>query len=118
MLIGTADIHIQSVIVKDGCVAGFVPREDGIVRVASAVANRADANPEAIIKSVKEVISPYEFNVTHVDWCGVFGTRRRVASSASKHLRAFLVGDALHVHSPRAGIGMNFSIQDGKLPCS
>lgn len=109
-----ADIGIQSIIVKDGRAAGFVPRENGLIRIASPVANRADATPEAILKSLREVISPYEINVTHIDWCGVFGTRRRVSSSTSKHSRVFLVGDALHVHSPRAGIGMNFSIQDGK----
>ncbi|KAH8656319.1 putative phenol 2-monooxygenase [Ilyonectria robusta] len=106
------DILIQSVIVKDGRGAGFVPRENGLLRIAAPVANRSEATPEAIIKSLKEILSPYELNVTHVDWCGVFGTRRRVSSSASKHSRVFLAGDALHVHSPRAGIGMNFSIQD------
>lgn len=109
-----ADIHIQSVIVKDGRGAGFVPRENGLLRIAAPVANRSEATPGAITKSLKEILFPYEIEVTHVDWCGVFGTRRRVSSSASKHSRVFLVGDALHVHSPRAGIGMNFSIQDGK----
>ncbi|KAJ6142979.1 phenol 2-monooxygenase [Penicillium samsonianum] len=106
------DIHIQSMIAKDGRGAGFVPRENGLLRIAAPVANKSEATPEAIIKSLKEILSPYELNVTHVDWCGVFGTSRRVASSASKHSRIFLAGDALHVHSPRAGIGMNFSIQD------
>lgn len=99
---------------KDGRGCGFVPRENGLTRIAAPVANRADATPESIIKSLKEIISPYEINVTKVDWCGVFGSRHRVASSASKHSRVFLAGDALHIHSPRAGIGMNFSIQDGR----
>lgn len=92
-----------------------MPRENGLLRIAAPVAQRSDAYPEAIVKSLKEILSPYEFNVTQIDWCGVFGpTRQRVSSSASKYSRAFLTGDALHVHSPRAGIGMNFSIQDGK----
>ena len=99
-------------IAKDGRGAGLVPRENGLIRIAAPVANREDATPEAIINSMKEILSPYELNVTHVDWCGVFASRRRVSSSASKHSRVFLAGDALHVHSPRAGIGMNFSIQD------
>ncbi|KAH6667714.1 FAD binding domain-containing protein [Halenospora varia] len=106
------DILIQSGIVKDGRAGGFVPRENGITRIAAPVANRSEATPENIIKSIKDIISPYELNVTRIDWCGVFGSRRRVASSPSKHSRAFLTGDALHVHSPRAGIGMNFSMQD------
>ncbi|KAB8272981.1 FAD binding domain-containing protein [Aspergillus minisclerotigenes] len=106
------DIRIQSMIVKDGRGAGFVPREDGLLRIAAPVPSRSEATPEAILRSLREILSPYEINITHIDWCGVFGTRRRVSSSPSKHSRVFLVGDALHVHSPRAGIGMNFSIQD------
>ncbi|KAH6950317.1 FAD binding domain-containing protein [Ilyonectria sp. MPI-CAGE-AT-0026] len=106
------DFHIQTMIAKDGHGCGFVPRENGLTRIAAPVANRADATPESIINSLKEIIFPYEINVTKVDWYGVFGTRHRVSSSSSKHLRIFLAGDALHVHSPRAGIGMNFSIQD------
>lgn len=113
LTIFTADIRIQSVVSKDGRGAGFVPREDGLLRIAAPIASRADATPEAIIKSLKEILHPYEINVSHIDWCGVFGTRQRISSSASKHSRVFLVGDALHVHSPKAGIGMNFSIQDG-----
>ena len=111
----TADIHIQSVISKDGRAAGFVPRENGLLRFAAPVANRSEATPEKIIQSLKEIISPYEINVSHVDWCGVFGSRRRVSSHASLYSRIFLAGDALHIHSPRAGIGMNFSIQDSKF---
>lgn len=98
---------------KDGFGAGFVPRENGLLRIAAPVAARSEATPENIIKSIREIISPYEINVEKVDWCGVFSTRQRIASSSSKHSRIFLTGDALHVHSPRAGIGMNFSIQDG-----
>uniref|UniRef100_A0A8H7NQR9 FAD-binding domain-containing protein n=1 Tax=Bionectria ochroleuca TaxID=29856 RepID=A0A8H7NQR9_BIOOC len=106
------DFHIQTMIAKDGHGCGFVSRENGLTRIAAPVANRADATPESIINSLKEIISPYEINVTMIDWYGVFGTRHRVSSSSSKHSRVFLAGDALHVHSPRAGIGMNFSIQD------
>ncbi|GMF74581.1 unnamed protein product [Aspergillus oryzae] len=95
-------------IVKDGRGAGFVPREDGLLRIAAPVPSRSEATPEAILRSLREILSPYEIDITHIDWCGVFGTRRRVSSSSSKHSRVFLVGDALHVHSPRAGIGMNF----------
>ncbi|KAM0184990.1 hypothetical protein ACHAPI_012323 [Fusarium lateritium] len=106
------DIRIQSVISKDGRGAGFVPREDGLLRMAAPITSRSEATPEAIIESIKEILHPYEIEVSKIDWCGVFGTRQRISSSISKHSRVFLAGDALHVHSPRAGIGMNFSIQD------
>ncbi|KAH7242661.1 FAD binding domain-containing protein [Fusarium tricinctum] len=107
------DVHIQSVVSKNGRGAGFVPREDGLLRIAAPVASRADATPEAIIQSLREILHPYDINVSRIDWCGVFGTRQRISSSASKHSRVFLVGDALHVHSPRAGIGMNFTYNLG-----
>ncbi|KAH7138751.1 FAD binding domain-containing protein [Dendryphion nanum] len=106
------DFHLQTIFTKDGHGAGFVPRENGIVRAATALTDRTEVTPEKIIQRVKDVLHPYEFNVTKVDWCGVFGSRRRVATAPSKHSRVFLTGDALHCHSPRAGIGMNFSIQD------
>ncbi|KAK2488260.1 hypothetical protein H9L39_02187 [Fusarium oxysporum f. sp. albedinis] len=105
-------IHVQTMISKDGRGGGFVPRENGLVRIAAPIKSRADATPEVIIQSMKEIIHPYELNVSHVDWCGVFGTRQRISSSSSKDSRVFLTGDALHVHSPRAGIGINFSIQN------
>lgn len=79
MLIGLqADIHIQSMISKDGRGAGFVPRENGLLRMAAPVATKEEATPEGIIKSLKEIISPYELDVTRVDWCGLFSTRRRI----------------------------------------
>lgn len=55
---------------KDGRGAGFVPRENGLLRMAAPVATKEEATPEGIIKSPKEIISPYELDVTQVDWCG------------------------------------------------
>ncbi|KAH7493397.1 hypothetical protein FOMA001_g2025 [Fusarium oxysporum f. sp. matthiolae] len=103
----------KTMISKDGRGGGFVPRENGLVRIAAPIKSRADATPEVIIQSMKEIIHPYELNVSHVDWCGVFGTRQRISSSSSKDSRVFLTGDALHVHSPRAGIGINFTYNLG-----
>jgi phenol 2-monooxygenase len=109
-----ADIYIQLEIAKDGRGAGFVPRENGLLRIVGPVASRSEATPENIIKSMREIFSPYELNITRVDWCSIFGSCRRVLSSTSKHSCTFIVRDALHVHLPRAGINMNFSIQDGE----
>lgn len=109
-----ADCGGHATIIKEGRVAGYIPRENGLTRIVTTLTSRAEATPEAIAKTFKELVAPYEFNVTQVDWCGVFGSRRRVASSASKYSRVFLTGDALHIHSPTAGVGMNFSLQDGK----
>lgn len=39
---------------------------------------------------------------------------QRVGDSFSLKERVFLAGDAVHTHSPKAGQGMNVSMQDGK----
>ncbi|KAH7026929.1 hypothetical protein B0J12DRAFT_722098 [Macrophomina phaseolina] len=38
---------------------------------------------------------------------------RRVASKLTRCNRIFIAGDAAHTHTPKAGVGMNISIQDG-----
>ncbi len=38
---------------------------------------------------------------------------QRVGDSFSLKERIFLAGDAVHTHSPKAGQGMNVSMQDG-----
>jgi 2-polyprenyl-6-methoxyphenol hydroxylase-like FAD-dependent oxidoreductase len=40
---------------------------------------------------------------------------QRVGDSFSLKERVFLAGDAVHTHSPKAGQGMNVSMQDGKF---
>ena len=84
------------------------------MRLGTTLSSRAEATPEAISGTFKQLCAPYEFNLIKTDWCGVFGSRRRVASAASKHSRVFLAGDAFHIHSPTAAVGMNFSLQDSK----
>jgi hypothetical protein len=42
---------------------------------------------------------------------------QRVGDSFSLKERVFLAGDAVHTHSPKAGQGMNVSMQDGEF-CS
>ena len=37
---------------------------------------------------------------------------QRVASAYSKNDRVFIAGDACHTHSPKAGQGMNASMND------
>lgn len=42
---------------------------------------------------------------------------QRVGDSFSLHERVFLAGDAVHTHSPKAGQGMNVSLQDTVCAC-
>jgi len=46
-------------------------------------------------------------------WWSAYSIGQRLADHFSKNNRVFLTGDACHTHSPKAGQGMNVSLQDG-----
>tara|TARA_R110002060_G_scaffold54401_2_gene65032 strand:+ start:230 stop:463 length:234 start_codon:yes stop_codon:yes gene_type:complete len=46
-------------------------------------------------------------------WWSAYAIGQRLADHFSKDNRIFLTGDACHTHSPKAGQGMNVSLQDG-----
>jgi phenol 2-monooxygenase len=55
-------------------------------------------------------------------WWSAYSIGQRLADNFHKDYRVFLTGDACHTHSPKAGQGMNVSLQDGynlgwKLAC-
>jgi hypothetical protein len=50
-------------------------------------------------------------NVAHVNWFSTYHVHHRVADHFQKG-RAFLLGDAAHIHSPVGGQGMNTGIGD------
>jgi 2-polyprenyl-6-methoxyphenol hydroxylase-like FAD-dependent oxidoreductase len=52
-----------------------------------------------------------EVEVTHVNWFSTYRVHHRVAQGFRKG-RAFLLGDAAHIHSPVGGQGMNTGIGD------
>jgi phenol 2-monooxygenase len=48
------------------------------------------------------------------EWWSVYRVGQRVVEhSANPGNRIFLAGDAVHMHSPKIGLGMNTSMQDG-----
>jgi hypothetical protein len=49
--------------------------------------------------------------IKDVDWLSYFRVNNRSARHY-RHGRTFLAGDAVHIHSPLAGLGMNTGIQD------
>lgn len=53
----------------------------------------------------------YQIKVTQVNWFSTYKVHHRVAERFQQG-RAFLVGDAAHVHSPVGGQGMNTGIGD------
>ena len=57
-------------------------------------------------------MSPYEITYKYCDWWTVYQIGQRISNSFSCDDRVFLGGDAVHTHSPKAGQGMNVSMQD------
>ncbi|EAW15299.1 FAD binding domain protein [Aspergillus clavatus NRRL 1] len=103
----------------DGSV-DFVRREEGLVRMyvelnkgpQGAQIRREDITPELIIEKCQYMVRPYKLDVRQCVWWSAFTATQRLSSAASRCGRAFLVGDAVHTHSPVTGMGMNTSIQD------
>jgi phenol 2-monooxygenase len=103
-----------------------IPRENKLVRLyiqltttekgEGGKADRSKINPEVILKSAQRIIAPYKITYRYCDWWTAYQIGQRVGNSFSLHERIFLAGDAVHTHSPKAGQGMNVSMQDGEFP--
>ncbi|ETS84835.1 hypothetical protein PFICI_02860 [Pestalotiopsis fici W106-1] len=62
---------------------------------------------------INKVIHPYKMDVTDIVWISKYHVSQRVVHHFIDHgQRVFLLGDACHTHSPKAGQGMNVSISD------
>ncbi|KAI1173793.1 FAD binding domain-containing protein [Nemania sp. FL0916] len=99
----------------------IIPRENKLVRLyiqlteVSANGGRVDRSkitPEVIFKAAQNIISPYKLDYHYCDWWTAYQIGQRVSDKFSKLNRVFLAGDAVHTHSPKAGQGMNVSMQD------
>ncbi|RDL37136.1 Uncharacterized protein BP5553_04569 [Venustampulla echinocandica] len=85
----------------------YVPVESG-----GALSNPKDLTFERIMDAVRKIIAPYTLEVGSCKWWSAYRVGQRVGDQFSIHNRVFLAGDAVHTHSPKAGQGMNTSIQD------
>ncbi|KAK5955407.1 hypothetical protein OHC33_003045 [Knufia fluminis] len=102
-----------------------IPRENKLVRLYIQLTttnvedgsggkkfDRSTITPETIIASAQRIMQPYKIEYRYLDWWTAYQIGQRVGNSFSLHERVFLAGDAVHTHSPKAGQGMNVSMQD------
>ena len=68
---------------------------------------------DIVQSQARKVLSPYKFEITKVLWISRYTVSQRVVDTfRDKRGNVFLLGDACHTHSPKAGQGMNVSISD------
>ncbi|KAF1344306.1 FAD binding domain protein [Delphinella strobiligena] len=99
-----------------------IPREKKLVRLYIQLTDteggeggrrdRSKISPEGILESARRIMAPYTLAYTYCDWWTAYQIGQRVGDDFSLRERVFLAGDAVHTHSPKAGQGMNVSMQD------
>lgn len=108
----------------------IIPREGGyLVRlyveltkleVGERVASRHITADELIAKA-RRILNPYRLEVKEIPWWSVYEIGQRLTDKfddvpaeeiATRPPSVFIAGDACHTHSPKAGQGMNVSMQD------
>ena len=125
------DIRLKALIqsASEGSIL-VIPREGGyLVRIYvemdklsenERVSNR-NLTVEHLIAAVQRILHPYSIEVKQVAWWSVYEIGQRLcdkfddvpeAELGQRLPRVFIAGDACHTHSPKAGQGMNVSMQD------
>ncbi|MGY4624815.1 FAD-binding monooxygenase [Bradyrhizobium sp. USDA 4486] len=125
------DIRFKALIqsAKDGSLL-IIPREGGYMarlyvelaklEIGERVANR-NITAEDVIAKAQRILKPHTLEVKEIAWWSVYEIGQRLtdkfddvpeAEIATRLPRIFIAGDACHTHSPKAGQGMNVSMQD------
>jgi 2-polyprenyl-6-methoxyphenol hydroxylase-like FAD-dependent oxidoreductase len=93
--------------------AVFPLAQAGHVRLVGTVRDARAEHPESLrFEDVSSrAIENLQLKVTAVNWFSSYRVHHRVAAHFA-HGRAFLLGDAAHIHSPAGGQGMNTGIGD------
>ena len=135
------DIRCKSLIqsANEGSVL-VIPREGGyLVRlyveltkleIGERIASR-NVTVDELIAKARRILNPYRLEVKEIPWWSVYEIGQRLTDkfddvpaeeAATRPPSVFIAGDACHTHSPKAGQGMNVSMQDAfnlgwKLAC-
>lgn len=125
------DIRLKTLIrsAADGSLV-IIPREGGyMTRIYIELARLGpgerisdlDITVDRVIEAARKVFRPYDFDVKEVAWWSVYEIGQRLCDrfddvppgeEGTKLPHVFVVGDACHTHSPKAGQGMNVAIRD------
>ncbi|KAF7794992.1 hypothetical protein EIP86_006136 [Pleurotus ostreatoroseus] len=118
------DIRNKTAIHSNNGSCMIIPREGDKVRLYIQITDKATIDPanwrtdkakmgpEKILQVAKKTFYPYTISAKSFDWWTIYGIGQRVASKFSIKERVFIAGDACHTHSPKAGQGMNASMND------
>ena len=108
----------------------IIPREGGyMVRLYVELDKLADnqrvaslnVTTDQLIAAAKRILNPYTLDVREIAWWSVYEIGQRLCArfddlpddaDSNRFPRVFIAGDACHTHSPKAGQGMNVSMQD------
>lgn len=125
------DIRFKSLIqsAEEGTIV-LIPREGGyLVRLyveldklnADERVGSRNITIDRLIAAAQRIFRPFTLDVKEVAWWSVYEIGQRLTdkfddvpaeSVATRLPRVFIAGDACHTHSPKAGQGMNVSMQD------
>ncbi|KAI1611996.1 phenol 2-monooxygenase [Exophiala viscosa] len=111
------DIRRKSTIHSEYGTILVIPREGGsLVRFYIEMpigTNVKEVKLEDLHKKAQQIFGPFAMEFAETYWWSCYCIGQRLADHFTKDNRVFLTGDAFHTHSPKAGLGMNTSLQDG-----
>jgi 2-polyprenyl-6-methoxyphenol hydroxylase-like FAD-dependent oxidoreductase len=125
------DIRFKSLIqsANEGTIL-IIPREGGYLVRLYVELDKLNPNErvagrnitiEQLIAAAQRILNPYTLDVKEVAWWSVYEIGQRLCDRfddindeeiATRLPHIFIAGDACHTHSPKAGQGMNVSMQD------
>ncbi|KAJ7176637.1 FAD binding domain-containing protein [Mycena filopes] len=119
------NIRLKCVVHSETGTCMLIPREGDKVRLyiqlegkdaidaSSGRVHKEMMEPRKLLEVANKSFHPYVFETPEeFDWWTIYIIGQRVAAQYSVHERVFIGGDACHTHSPKAGQGMNASMND------
>jgi len=112
------DIRKKVIIKSNSGNIVLIPREgDALVRfyieLSTTDTPAKDITLPQLHHKAAQILHPYKLEIAETAWWSAYVIGQRLAADFHAYNRVFLAGDACHTHSPKAGQGMNVSLQDG-----